>query len=102
MYLSKEYNQENRQIEKYMGKMTWYQSDGENYKEINGGWRRKLKGVWEGAKPVQRKVKGMEFTTVLQVPNTENSALLSGLAKKEPKIAKLSGYNVKIVEKSGI
>ena len=81
MYLSKEYNQENRQIEKYMGKMTWYQSDGGKDAGGKGGWRNKLKGIWEGAKPVQRKVKGMEFTTVIQVPNTENSVLLTDLAK---------------------
>ena len=37
MYLSKEYDQENRQIEKYMGKMTWYQNDGK--KEVGGNGR---------------------------------------------------------------
>ena len=44
----------------------------------------------------------MEYTTIIQVPSTKGSELLVRLSKREPKIAKLSKYNVKIVEKSGI
>ena len=97
MYLSKEYDQEKRQLKKQMEKMTWYSDGGTGVK-----WRDKLRGMWEGDKPVQRKVKGMDFTSVVQVANTEGSILLNSLAKKEPKIAKITGYNVKIVERSGI
>jgi len=44
----------------------------------------------------------MKSTTVLQVQTTEESKLLVKLSKREPKIAKLVGYNVKLTEKSGI
>ena len=98
LYLSKEYNQGERQISKYMGKMTWFDNKEEDGRE----WRSLLKGKWVGAKLLQRKVKGMNYTTVIKVPTSEDSKLLVGLAKREPKIARMVGYNVKLTEKSGI
>ena len=97
MYLAKEYQEYDRQIHKYVNKTSWFQLKGEERK-----WRSELKGTWKGAQPLQRKVKGMDFTTILQVPSTKNSELLARLSKREPKVAKLTKYNVKIVEKSGI
>ena len=43
LYLSTGYKQSERQIQKYMGKMTWF-SDGE--KEDGRLWRSQLRGIW--------------------------------------------------------
>ena len=53
-------------------------------------------------KPVQRPVRGMAFSTVLQVPSSKKSRLLNEIARIEPKLAKATGYSVKLTEKSGI
>ena len=58
--------------------------------------------MWKGPSIIQRGVKGMVFTTVLQVPSTKDSILLKELVKIEPRLAKATGYNTKIVEKSGV
>ena len=47
-------------------------------------------------------MKGLKYTTVLQVPNSKDSKLLRELARIEPKLAKLTKYSTKLVEKSGI
>ena len=64
-------------------------------------WRNEILPGWLGCKPVQYCVKGMKFTSVLQVPSSKNGRLLKMLAKAEPRIAKLTKYQVKYVEKSG-
>ena len=43
----------------------------------------------------------MKFSSVIQVPNTKNGILLKGLARLERTLAKATGYNIKIIEKSG-
>ena len=44
----------------------------------------------------------MQFTTMLQVPNTRGGILAKNLIKAEPDLARITGYNVKVVEKAGI
>ena len=58
--------------------------------------------MWKGEKPVQRPIKGLTFSMILQVPNTSNSTLLKEIAKVEPKLARTTGYSAKLVEKSGV
>ena len=55
----------------------------------------------EGSKPLQVKLPGFEYTTVLQVPSSRNSRLFREIAKIEPRLTKMTGYQVKLVEKSG-
>ena len=43
----------------------------------------------------------MKFTTIMQVPSSKDSRLLKMLAKAEPRLAKVTGYQVKYVERSG-
>ena len=43
----------------------------------------------------------MKFSTVMQVPSSKNGRLLKMLARAEPRLAKVTGYQVKYVEKSG-
>ena len=50
----------------------------------------------------QRPVDGMRFSTILQVPSTHGSTLLNNLVSAEQQLATMSGYNVKLVEMSGI
>ena len=86
-------------MSKYLSKMTWYSPDKNN---IKVRWRNKLKGMWKGQGVIQRGVKGMSFSTIMQVPSSVNSELRKGLARIEPTLAKATGYNIKIVEKSGV
>ena len=64
LYLDKEFKQSERLITKYIAKVTWFGDREEDGRE----WRSHLKGDWAGAKPLQRKVKGMKFSSVMQVP----------------------------------
>ena len=79
--------------------MTWF--DGKD-EDDGRRWRSKLVGKWRGPKPLQRKVKGMNYSTVMQVPTSKGSKLLIKLSKREPKVAKMVGYTVKMTEKSGV
>ena len=50
----------------------------------------------------QRKIKGVEVSTIVQIPNTEEARLLKNLLRVEPSLARMTGYAVKIVEQAGI
>ena len=78
--------------------MTWYEG---NSKDSGRKWKSELRGKWRGERPVQLRVKEMEYTTVMMVPNTVNGMLLKLLARIEPKLAKTTGYQVKFCESSG-
>ena len=43
----------------------------------------------------------MQYTSVLMVPSSKDGVLLKELAKVEPRLAKSTKYQVKLVEKSG-
>ena len=111
LYLDKEFDEDERQVNKYLAKMVWFKNKGrknncgpegsnDNNNVLN--WRDRLKGSWRGEDMSQRRVKNMDFTTVLQVPNTNGGVLARNLMRAEEKLARVSGYNVKIVEQSGI
>ena len=44
----------------------------------------------------------MQYSSIIQVPSTKGARLFNGLVKLEDSLANLTGYNVKITEKSGI
>ena len=88
----------NRKLRKLLAKTGWY-DDNELNKKTN--WRVNLPNNWAGEKPSQFKLKGMRFSTIMQVPNSKNGALVKLLSRAEPKLAVKSGYQVKMVEKSG-
>ena len=64
-------------------------------------WRHKILKQWSGDKPIQYSVPGMSYTSVMSVPSTKDGRLIRMLAKAEPRIAKVTKYQVKYVEKSG-
>ena len=64
-------------------------------------WRGSLPNTWRGSRPVQSKIPNFEYTTVMQVPSSLNSRLLNGLARAEYRVAKVTGYQCKMVEKGG-
>ena len=97
LYYSKHYNKLERKLDKYLARSGWYEDD----KKSKSSWRSKLPQGWRGSNPIQKKVPGMKFTTVMQVPSSANSILLKELAKVEPRLAKSSKYQVKLVEQSG-
>ena len=43
----------------------------------------------------------MQYTSVLMVPSSKGGVLLRELAKIEPRLAKATKYQVKLIEKSG-
>ena len=65
-------------------------------------WRDRLQGKWKTKSFNQRRVCGMDYSTIVQVPSTKNGRLMKELVKIEPQLARITGYNVKVVEKSGI
>ena len=98
MYLYKNYKEGERQREKCGAKTNWY---GEKT-TVKRKWRDKLCGTWRGANPLQRKIKNMPYSTVIQVPSSRGSRLMNQLVKQEPKVAKMTGYQTKFTEKSGV
>ena len=64
-------------------------------------WRAQLPREWRGSRPIQFKLPGVEYSTILQVPSSVNSRLLRALSRIEPRLAKSTKYHVKLVEKSG-
>ena len=104
LHLAKEYQEEQRQTDKYLARMNWFKPgktiDNDLYEAKD--WRDALKGVWKGSNTSQRRVKDMKFSSIMQVPNTRDARLLNTLVRIEPEVAKVTGYNVKMVERSGI
>ena len=82
-------------------------SDSNNKKDISAvrkekeGWKKRLVGVWGSGSNSQRNVEGMQFSSILQVASSKGGRLIKKLVEAESSLAELSGYNVKIVEKSG-
>ena len=97
--LVKEYRQSERQIDKYLEKMTFFDDKGE---DDGREWKSKLREVRLANKPLQRKVKGITYTSTMHVTTSKDSKLLICLAKREPKIANMVGYNIKLTEKGVI
>ena len=89
LYLSKSYNEDERHVAKYLNKMCWFQGKNDR---LDTEWRGELSGKWKGGKPVQKPVKGMQYSTILQVPNTKNGTLLKELARVEPRLAKITNW----------
>ena len=69
-------------------------------KKIN--WRDRLKGSWKDSRSDQRCVEGMKFSTIMQVQSSKGGRLLREMIRIESSLARVSGYNVKYVEKSGV
>ena len=103
LYLDKSYREEDRQVDKYMAKMEWFKSKKRSpAQQATNEWRNKLTGVWRGERLSQRRVLGRDFTTVVNVPNTRGAELAKALIKAESNLAVMTGYEVKIVEQSGV
>ena len=104
LYLAKEYCEEERQITKYQARMNWFRRKRteKDERDDDESWRDNLKGVWRGSITSQRLALKTGFSTVLNVPNTKGAVLANKLIENEFKIAKMSRYNVKIIEMSGV
>ena len=97
IHFGKEFNKLERKLKKYTDKSCWYDSENGSKSQ----WRSQLPVQWKGSRPVQQKVRSMPYTSLLQVQNSANSRLFRAVAQVEPRLAKLSGYQVKISEKGG-
>ena len=80
-----------------MEKSSWYEGDS----TIKPRWRGCLPQEWKGSRPIQLKLPGTKFTSLLQVQSSKDGRLIKELAKIEPRLAKSSGYHVKLVERGG-
>jgi len=96
VHCDREFDKFNRK--KLLAKTSWY--DDETLK-VKTNWRNNLPEAWSGSKPAQHSAQGMRYTTVLQVPNSQNGKLFRMLAHAEPRIAKLTVYQAKMTEMSG-
>ena len=96
-YSNIEWKSRSSRLTKFNAKSGWYN----NKEGSKVGWRMDLPNCWKGSRPVQARVRGMSYSSILQVPSTDGSKLLKVIGKLEPRLAKTSGYLVKLVEKSG-
>ena len=107
LYFDKKFKENERQCDKYLAKMNWFRVSKQTNETGVGctkldSWKSNLHGVWRGSTRGQKRAIGMDYSTILQVPNSRNSDLLNNLIKAEDKLAHMSGYNVKLVEQSGV
>ena len=79
-------------------KTGWY-SESELFEKTR--WRQLIPKGWSGSKPLQYCVPGMSYSSVMHVPSSKDSRLLRMMSKAEPRIAKITGYQIKFVEKPG-
>ena len=99
LYLDKAYCEESRQITKYQAKMSWFRNDKNRETDCAPGWRSRLTCRWRGSNLSQKPVLKEGYSTVLNVPNTKEANLARRLIKGESRLAKMSKYNVRIIEK---
>ena len=97
LYLAKDFKKRERMLQKRLAKTNWFKKSG---KCVNN-WRINIPKAWRPAKFRQRRLEGIDITTVMIVPNTDKGVLLDSLIKKEAQLAKLTGYCVKLVEGNG-
>ena len=86
-----------RQRKKLLEKTTWYKTS----KKENGRQETNKRNRKEGEKAKERGEK-IEIRSVLFVPRTRRGELAARLRKEEEEISRLTGYKVKIVERSGM
>ena len=100
LYFGKEYREEERQVQKQMARANWYKKKG-CMGDSRPGWKQLLPKEWRGSSRAQAPLRGMNYSSMIQVPSTKGGILLQRLVTEEDKIARLTGYNVKVVERSG-
>ena len=85
LFLPKEYLEEERQVSKYMSKLSWFktkatddeQSDISRSNRMN--WRRNIPKPWCGSEISQRPTRGMKYSSLLQVHNTAGGLFIRNL-----------------------
>ena len=93
LYFDKLYKEDERQCDKYLAKMSWFKDNVTSLTDSSGveikleSWKSNLHGVWRGSTRGQKRVPGMDYSTILQVPNSSNSVLLNNLMKIEENLA---------------
>ena len=96
LYSPKEFDLCNRRLRKKLAKTYWYD---DNLLDKKTSWRISLPQNWAGDRPAQFKVPGMQFSSVMMVPSSNSGRLFKMLTKAEPRLAKSSGYQIKLIEK---
>ena len=87
-----------RKLHKMLQHTGWFS---ESEIALKSKWRQNVPRNWAGGKPDQFCVPGMKFSSVMHVPSSKNGRLVKMLSKAEPRVAKITGYQVKYVEKGG-
>ena len=98
LHCSKQYNMYNRKLHKMMQRSGWFE---ESKVVEKTSWRQLVPRNWTGSKPTQYSLPGMKYTSVMYVPSSRDGRLLRMLAKAEPRLSKVTGYQVKYIEKPG-
>ena len=98
LHSPKTHNLYNRKLHKMLQRSGWVS---ESEVVVKSKWRHKIPREWSGDKPLQFSVPGMKYTSVMSVPSTKDGRLIKMLARAEPRIAKVTKYQVKYAEKSG-
>jgi len=102
LYLSKEYMEKDRQVNNYLARSTWFKKRDGCGISAGSNWKKDIPVDWRGSRSSQEPVQGINFTSVIKIPNTRNGELYKRFVIEENKLAKITGYNVKLIESSGI
>ena len=72
--------------------MLWFKNRvGDDNQQHGDNWKARLPDEWRGSNVSQRCFLGMNYSTIIQVPNTKDGTLYYNLVKEENRLAKLSG-----------
>ena len=112
LHLSKEYMKEERLFNKARAKSGWFKDSKLKGKIENGkkhesseqtkSWKTLVPKQWKEKITRQREVEGVNISTVMVVPNTDESELLNLLIQKEAQLCRITGYRTKLIEGNGV
>ena len=101
LYLSNDFDKENRGITKYLQKFNWHDP---TTSQTDNSWKQDVPVEFKTLKAKGKTTKKplLRPSTVLFVPNSNQGILLDRLKHAEPMLSRLTGYSVRLVEASGV
>ena len=97
LYLSNNFNRESRKIDKFLAKDNWFIPG----QRGSNDWKCDVPQAMRKFRQQRGRAASQVPSAVLFVPNSNKSILLKKLEQKEPLLARLSGYTIRLVESSG-
>ena len=100
LYLSNQYNKVERGVQKYLRSFNWYDPA---MSFVDNSWKRDIpQNLRPNFKNVAPNMQNLSTSSVLFVPNSNDGTLIKKLQEIEPKLVRLCGYRVNLVESGGL